>query len=631
MDWYSIATNYVTLGGKNMKERPSTYRKNVETVPPLIERQGKEPPLVDFKFFRNTPFNDFQNTIHFSSNAERDKFFLEENHYTTIDIREPFNFVNQRGHLKIGLDYNSCYGLNYCTWQERRFNLRMYAFVVGVNYLNDNTTELILVVDSVMTFCQGNFHQLIGEVEVQREHLSKSEYRSYLPMIRTNSDILEANTKRYVFNKADIFKEFWVLFECSADLSGDWGDAKDPKLPVSEGVTYDRITSPINLYVLQLEDFHKLTTGLKPFPWIAQCMKSVIMLPTQFIDKNDLQPVLISSADINNVFTFKNGTVTSRQNFGTHYTMNQLANFCGIDYNEEPHLLRTGYTTMEVFSWDGQAVYIDPAFLDEATGYQMDCISSIGHFNQIALYPMNYKTSPSESDDNGVNKGQFLNNAIIYNTFNELPVYIDSPKLAQAQNAHQRELSESKLLSKRFDNATTGSSGNKQQQLMDAISLTTDIGGAFLGGGAVGGASKLLGMYTDEYEFYRSQKAQFADMALMPPTINGQANGTAFQISTNTYGVTLKMSAPEQVELDKIRRYYNTFGFEMNVRKQLSDVSSMSMMNYVQFSGNWHLPNVPVELMEQLKAQFLNGIKLWHNDGSSNPFTGNLLLNKKVK
>lgn len=582
-------------------------------------------------FFYNTPFNDFQNTIHFKSNDERDNFFLNGNKYRELKINEPFNFLWTRGRVTVPRPYEDCYGVNYCTFIDDSRNTRMYAFVVGMTVNNTENTTLTLVIDSVMTYCQGNFEQFIGEVEVHREHLTKAEYTSYLPIIRTNSDILETNTKRYVFNKADIFKDFWILFECSADLSGDWGNEKDPKLPVSEGVTYDRITSPINLYVMELDDFKKLTKGLKPFPWIAQCMKSIIMLPTEFIDKADIESVLISSADINNVFTFKNGTVTSRQTFGTHYSMNQLANFCGINFTEEPHLFRSGYTTVEVFSWDGQAVYIDPAFIDPDTGYQMDCLSSIGHFNQIALYPKNYKTSQSEKDDNGVNKGQFLNNALIYNTFNELPVYIDSPKLAQSKTAHTRELSESKLLSKRFDNATTGSSRNGQQQLMDAISLTTDIGGSFLGGGMVGGASKLLGMYTEEYEFYRSQKAQFADMSLQAPTINGQANGTAFQISTNTYGVTLKLSAPEPVEMDKARRYYNTFGFEMNTRKRLSAIDSMSMMNYVQFSGNWHLQGIPVELMEQLKAQFQTGMKLWHNTDTANPFVDNILYNKRVK
>ena len=54
---------------------------------------------------------------------------------------------------------------------------------------------------------------------------------------------------------------------------------------------------------------------------------------------------------------------------------------------------------------------------------------------------------------------------------------------------------------------------------------------------------------------------------------------------------------------------------------------SLPIMNYYQFGGNWVLPNVPSQFMEQLKVQCENGIKLWKNNGQTNPFKQDLINN----
>ena len=43
--------------------------------------------LTDFMLFYNTPLTDYQNTIHFRRNAERDKKFLKENEMELTDLK----------------------------------------------------------------------------------------------------------------------------------------------------------------------------------------------------------------------------------------------------------------------------------------------------------------------------------------------------------------------------------------------------------------------------------------------------------------------------------------------------------------------------------------------------------------
>ena len=58
--------------------------------------------LTNFRFFKNTPLIDFQNTIHFKSNSERDTFFLEGGHYAELEIQDVnFNYIRDKSSIKL--------------------------------------------------------------------------------------------------------------------------------------------------------------------------------------------------------------------------------------------------------------------------------------------------------------------------------------------------------------------------------------------------------------------------------------------------------------------------------------------------------------------------------------------------
>ena len=138
----------------------------------------------------------------------------------------------------------------------------------------------------------------------------------------------------------------------------------------------------------------------------------------------------------------------------------------------------------------------------------------------------------------------------------------------------------------------------------------------------------LFGKFTDEYEYYRSQKAQWQDLALTAPTITTQTTGFGFQLAKNIFGITTFFATMDKEEWKKIKLYYKEFGFEVNrPNTSLHNVESMSIANYVKFSGSWTLPNMEIGLTEMLKAQFENGVRLWHDNGSDNPMNRDLTYN----
>src|SRR5699024_6455368 len=144
--------------------------------------------------------------------------------------------------------------------------------------------------------------------------------------------------------------------------------------------------------------------------------------------------------------------------------------------------------------------------------------------------------------------------------------------------------------------------------------------------------SNLFGKFNDEYEYYRTQKAEQADLALETPTITSQTTGNSFNIANKMLGIHFKYSKPSKSEMDKIKKYYKLFGYELNDQSaSLDRLNSMSICNYVQFSGSWTIPHADVSIIEMMKAQFENGVRLWHNNNTANPMTQNVLNNKMVR
>src|SRR5699024_9260427 len=150
--------------------------------------------LTDFTFYKNTPFTDFQNTILFNSNKERDDYF--NSHFDTISFENMrFNFIRDRGTIRISTSYLNIAGVNYCKFNsDFEKDFIYYAYVMDYQYINDNTTELTLLIDGIMTFCQGDTLSKFNNLSVTRKHLRKSEYNKRLTELKNNDDRSEEHT-----------------------------------------------------------------------------------------------------------------------------------------------------------------------------------------------------------------------------------------------------------------------------------------------------------------------------------------------------------------------------------------------------------------------------------------------------
>lgn len=569
--------------------------------------------LTDFVFYKNTPFTDFTNTILFDSNEQRDQYFT--NTFESISFYNMrFNFIRDRGIVQVPLSYHELSGINYCKFtSDFEPGVTYYAYVMDYRYLNDNTTEVTLLIDGIMTFCQGNTLSKFKNLSVTRKHLTRSEYNERIDELKNNDDVIKTYTKRYTHTDKLLFKELDVLIQVSCSLTADFGDVDDPKIVSSEGITFDKITSPVNLYTVKREKFNELMDKLSEFPWITQNIRSVSLVPSILLENKTVK-VNPTSFNFDHLYTLRDGATTELNRFDTDLlkiskTIDEMYEMFGLDPDEDKHLLRNEYTTTEVYTFTGEQLFIDNGLLSEKYGLFFRSSYVMGYHNEVAVYVENYK---SEEDV----EGSFLNDAIFIKNFDDVPIMIDNYNLSLAKSAHQRQLAESKLISNKIANiADTGA--DPKDRFIDAMSLTTNLS-----------PMNLFGKFVDEHEFYKQQQAEMKDMALNTDTVTGQSNNNSLAIARDFFGITVKHAQPTKSEWDKIKKYYKLFGYLVNDENATINPRTMTICDYVQFSGQFMIENVDISINEMIKAQFENGVRFWHYNGKSNPMEQNVLNNK---
>lgn len=578
---------------------------------------------TEFVFFYNTPFTDYQNTVHFSSNAERDDYFLNGNHFSAYDYSStPFNFIRDRSQIRVMMTWEEAQGINYCTFKSDFENRRYYAFVNAIEYINDKNIQLTLVIDTIMTYTQGDTLERLNNVNVLRQHLPRSSYEYMLPTLRNNDDVLKASNKYYVANFLEQFGSNYVLFQSSADLSKDFGSKKEPNLDSSKGITYDYITSPVNLYVMTYNDFNNFMDKMSKYAWITQNFQKIQLIPEKFIDSNDLVNVK-TKEDIKGLKTLKDGATSNQWTLkDLTVSFDRLQEFIGVSQDELRHLVRNEYVTIELYSWNGDALLIDAGKVRTDTGLKFRTRSIIGYHNEVRVYPVDYNSGDVEHPikaTNGqtlIDTGSFLNTAITFDSFAEVPILIDNGILGQSQQANRVKNAESKLITNRMNNVATGS--DPKSKFYDTASIISNIS-----------PTQLFSKFNDEYDFYKDQQAEYKDLALQPPSTTSSEMGNAFQIANSINGLTMKIGVPSVADVETIAKYYYMFGYEINdPYTQIEPIDSMTVCNYLRINGSYTIPDIDTTLVDQMKALLESGVRFWHNDGSSNPMQQNIQQNK---
>lgn len=572
--------------------------------------------LTEIQLFKNTPFTDLVNTIHFESDAERDQFF--DDHYDKITFENKFDMVKDRLTIQAPLSPMQTYGVNYGRFRSEYDNNKWYyCFVTNCEYVNDRVMNVYMMIDTVMTFLQGDFTPFLSNVQVLRQSLNMSSFSKYKDYLLTNSDVLKF-PKRYRYQALQGWKEQCVVFTSSVSLASDFGNEDNPKLRTSAGQTYDSVVSPVDLYLCSSQSvFSSIMTVLSNYPWISQNINNVAIVPAEMVDQKDFENFHSDKTPALNQVGFyqlKEGGKTKTQKLDKiSSTLDQINERLFGNKNVPDFVKREEYGNLTMTDWSGQIVDYNPAFLP-SDGLQVYGQSTFGYHNEIRVFADRYQTDQENSID-GLWRGAYTMNGLVFSQFDDIPVLVDNYKLSYAQSAHQRALANSKTISGRLNQITSPNTSIKDK-IYNSVALTTSM----YSKSPLGVASNAVGMLGNEYEYYRQQKAELEDKAITAPTVGSQNNSQAFNIAKGIYGVTVKYQSISENDIQQVIKYHALFGFEFKQVVPIEKVDSCKKCNYLQCTGNFSLKNVPSTFMPQLKATLENGVRFWKNNDTEKPF-----------
>ena len=136
-------------------------------------------PNTTIKIYHNVPLdNSYDDTLYFDSVSYQNAYFhsgLEPLKYTLS--RQSYQRV-MKGRMRIAIKSDDLYDCNYLAFQNTNFgNKWFYAFITGVEYVNNETSEVTFEIDVMQTYM---FDTSLKACFVEREHTTSDNFGEHI-------------------------------------------------------------------------------------------------------------------------------------------------------------------------------------------------------------------------------------------------------------------------------------------------------------------------------------------------------------------------------------------------------------------------------------------------------------------
>lgn len=123
------------------------------------------------------PFdNSYRHTMTFPSRDAQTDYFSSVCTQTLLD--GTYTYVRMNNAIRVPYNAEELYTYDYVMYQNANYGTKwFYAFIVGVNYVNENCTELVLELDVMQTWY---FDYTLVETFVEREHVNDDTKGAHL-------------------------------------------------------------------------------------------------------------------------------------------------------------------------------------------------------------------------------------------------------------------------------------------------------------------------------------------------------------------------------------------------------------------------------------------------------------------
>ena len=583
-------------------------------------------------YIGRVPFdNSYRHTMTFSSRTAQYNYFYSV--CTRALDKANYTYVRMNNSIRVPFQAEYLYTYNYVMYQNANYadengnHKWFYAFIVGINYINENCTELVLELDVMQTWY---FDYTLKQCFVEREHVSSDTIGEHLnPEPSIDVQYVSSQFSQHSFSAYYIVLLVNQLPHYRVDpiSVSNVPCGSDP----TSGGKYQNFFSgckPIVFYGTPagITAFKKFLDDLNEVG-AADTVTDAYTLPSASLDANDLQQLVVplDSDDPQVVDWNLPDTYFVKDGAAVKWTPYTLARPAALD-GYTPHnnkLLTYPYTYIEVgdfsgrvqdYRWEYFGTPAAPVLIDKISGIS----DGIGY-----VTPLNYN---GITEDNVQNQDMHSTEVFTYSFSNKISWTFSAFQNWMAQNAVGNQL------------AVLGGTIAIMSGVVPGISEFVGTQHALSGAHSLGGSRRGshgidISDNKDNTYFNRiaggaaaigSVVANISRMRRVPNTAKGNTEGNSkFQNGYAGWYYCTKCIRNEFAKI--VDAFFDMYGYQVDIVK-VPNREGRPSWNYVKTANACHYGNVPADDMARINAIYDAGITFWHTSDVGNYSLSNAIV-----
>lgn len=549
------------------------------------------------------PFdNSYRHTMTFGSVAEQTSYFSSVCNASLSG--DEYTYVRMNGNIRVSSNAENLYTYNYVMYQNANYSTKwFYAFIVGVEYINNKTTELVLELDVMQTWY---FDYTLKECFVEREHVNDDTIGVHINPEPEMPLVTEVQSRW----TGEDFDDRYVVVQTNEKPHYSGSTVPDAPQPVVGG-KYHQVFSGGKYYGYDANDLsshdgelYKFLDGMNR-AGAADSITSMFMIPKKFAPEigedhgfAENSGAVLRDYAVGRPSTQGGGYVPHNNKLFTYPYC-----FCRMTDNNGGvvELRYELWTDVNGFHW-AETASIDPQSMCFVIPKGYNGVDM--NYDQALTFPVTatcswvYSAYETWMAQNQVSNAiSFLTNAAMI----AIPAARGVGTAAKVLGAGARK------------GLGWGTSGNTSLQVA-GVAAKTGARTAAKGVGGLSMAAGAMGLASLAGEVYRQSS--------IPDVQRGQASGNNMAShNAQTYNVDTVVLREEFARI--VDGFFDMYGYQVDSVK-VPNRTGRPNWNYVKCQNSCHTGNVPADMMAQINSIYDAGITFWHTSD-----VGNYSLNNK--
>lgn len=320
--------------------------------------------IVDWKSYGHTPYAYVKSFNNLHKVEVNQMTYLAQG--KPIRIPTPFTKVNQYNYVMVENPGRPVNNIGFEGYTPSVF----FYFITNIDYIAPNTTQLTLQLDVWTTYYQRiNF----GRSYLERGHMgiaATDSFDNYGKNWLTQPEGLDMGSEHQIIRTyrrmlADITNNDYSVIVTSTvnlDVENGYGDANNPRVSMADPSNAEGLPNGVEIYVCTYKDFRQGMLGLKNYPWIAQGIGSITIVPKDIVDFGGTKVDVGKDSGTGKWTWLTNHSVYINRNYSLTDASfrNEFLSLLPKEYQELKKFVTSPYCIVELTTYSGNPVEFRP-------------------------------------------------------------------------------------------------------------------------------------------------------------------------------------------------------------------------------------------------------------------------------